>query len=557
MSNNLNISLIDKSGNTIEQINIQRPNTYQELLDTLKTKLSKMPKYYTIFYKSVYDTEIEIHSNEEYKLSENTLFIRKLDTVDLTQSVFSRNLNKLSASKQDELTQKYSCLICLLMIKEENPYFCYVCQKLFHQKCLKLWAKEKKQKNKNLSCPNCRNELPLNEWKQKLNYESSRMHEVDILNELTKNSLSFEKYKEKTTNILKGIINKLNEMHSRIKPEANVKLNHLANEINSDPTELPLEDISQELPKELETLTDFVREKECMVLNRDRRKGQINDIHLIYLTKDADTYNIFGNDFVKNNKDCFDLFINGKKCVVTNNYKFQKGKNTVIMIIKKKLKSLAHMFHQCTSLQNIDDLQYLDIDEVRDISYMFYNCSSLSNIQSLENWKTDKITDFSYLFHGCTALSNLAPLANWNTSSVTSFAYTFHNCSSVMILDELKNWSLNNATNLSHMLSQTAIKSNYPCKYWNVKKCTNFSGMFEKCQIISLHALQKWDVSNGVDFSEMFRECKKLKDVRPLVFWNVSKGTHFNNMFAKCPAIFNLDSLKKWKMTSSQFNSMK
>ena len=81
--------------------------------------------------------------------------------------------------------------------------------------------------------------------------------------------------------------------------------------------------------------------------------------------------------------------------------------------------------------------------------------------------------------------------------------------------------------------------------------------MFEKCQIISLHALQKWDVSNGVDFSEMFRECKKLKDVRPLVFWNVSKGTHFNNMFAKCQAIFNLDSLKKWKMTSSQFNSMK
>ena len=55
----------------------------------------------------------------------------------------------------------------------------------------------------------------------------------------------------------------------------------------------------------------------------------------------------------------------------------------------------------------------------------------------------------------------------------------------------------------------------------------------------------------------MFHECKKLKDVRPLVFLNVSKGTHFNNMFAKCPAIFNLDSLKKWKMTSSQFNSMK
>jgi surface protein len=556
MSNDLNITLIDRLDKTIEQISIQRPNTYQELLLTLKAKLSKMPKFYSIFYKSPSNKEVEIHSNEEYKLSENTLFIRKLDVNDLTISLFSRNFNKLSAEKQDELTQKYSCLICLLMIKEENPYYCYVCQKLFHQKCLKLWEKEKIGKKKKLSCPNCRNELPLNEWKQKLNFESTRMHDAVILNELSKNTLSFEKYKEKTSNILKGIINKLNEMHAKINPEANVKLSHLANELNSDPTQLPLDDISKEVPEELESLTEFVRSKEIMV-KRDRKKGQVNDFHLVYLTRDADTYNIFGNDFVKNNKDSIELFINGKRCYLTNCYKFQKGKNTVIMIVKKKLKYLAHMFHQCTSLQNIDDLQYLEIDEVKDLSYMFYNCSSLSNIQALEKWKTDHVTDFSYLFHGCTSLSNLAPISNWNTSSATNFSHIFHNCSSLMALDEIKNWSVDKATNLSHMFSHTSIKSVYPCKFWNVKNCTNFSGMFEKCPIIGLQAIQKWDVSNGEDFSEMFRECKSLKDVRSLVSWNVSKGKHFNNMFSKCQSLFGLDALKKWKISSSQFNSLK
>ena len=47
------------------------------------------------------------------------------------------NYNKLSESKQDILDEKYNCYICNSNIKNENPYFCYICQKIFHEKCLK------------------------------------------------------------------------------------------------------------------------------------------------------------------------------------------------------------------------------------------------------------------------------------------------------------------------------------------------------------------------------------------------------------------------------------
>ena len=46
----LSITLIDRNGTTLEEINIKKPNTYQELLEALKSNLKKMPKHYTIFY---------------------------------------------------------------------------------------------------------------------------------------------------------------------------------------------------------------------------------------------------------------------------------------------------------------------------------------------------------------------------------------------------------------------------------------------------------------------------------------------------------------------------
>ena len=66
-------------------------------------------------------------------------------------------------------------------------------------------------------------ELPYEDWKVLLNYDEDRTKAAEILNQAGK-SYDINEYTEKTTNLLKLIINKLNDMHSLIEIQKNYKL---------------------------------------------------------------------------------------------------------------------------------------------------------------------------------------------------------------------------------------------------------------------------------------------------------------------------------------------
>ena len=53
----------------------------------------------------------------------------------------------------------------------------------------------------------------------------------------------------------------------------------------------------------------------------EENKKDKNEINLIYVTEKEESYNIFGEIFVKNNKDNIELNINGKKNKLINKYK--------------------------------------------------------------------------------------------------------------------------------------------------------------------------------------------------------------------------------------------
>ena len=120
---------------------------------------------------------------------------------------------------------------------------CYVCQKLFHLKCLKIWNERQKQLRKRLSCPNCRNELPLEKWKEKRNYDENRTQDAKILAQLGKN-FNPDEYSKKSINLFKVIINKLNNIHSVIESQQNVKLNNLNEEFKSNLINPSIDEIS-------------------------------------------------------------------------------------------------------------------------------------------------------------------------------------------------------------------------------------------------------------------------------------------------------------------------
>ena len=161
----------------------------------------------------------------------------------IAQSVFEKHYENLSESKQDLLNQKYNCSICFEIIKHENPFMCYVCQKLFHHKCLKDWNERQKELRKRLSCPNCRNELPLEKWKEKRNHDENRTQDAEILSQLGKN-FNPDEYSKKSINLFKIIINKLNNIHSVIESQQNVKLNNLNEEFKSNLINPSIDEIS-------------------------------------------------------------------------------------------------------------------------------------------------------------------------------------------------------------------------------------------------------------------------------------------------------------------------
>ena len=182
---------------------------------------------------------------------------------------------------------------------------------------------------------------------------------------------------------------------------------------------------------------------------KDKYKDEIN---LIYVTEKENDYNIFGEQFVKNNEDNIELEINKEKTKLINKYKLNKGENIIKMKIINKIKDLRNMFHQCEKLKNIDELKYLDTKYCNDFGYMFYGCSSLSDIKALEKWNVSNGNNFRFMFSKCSSLSDIRALEKWNVSSGNSFNHMFSECTSLSDIRALEKWNVSNGNTFRYVL---------------------------------------------------------------------------------------------------------
>ena len=247
----LNILILDNLNKTKEELSIIKPNTYQDLLNLLEEKYKNISNY-ELFIFDFKNNEIKIN-NENYNMLDNILFIREKNKNTLKQSLFEINYNKLSESKRDILDDKYNCILCSIIIKNENPLLCYKCQKIFHEKCIKDWDKKCKLQNKNLTCPNCRNELPIEKWNRKIDYEDKRKEEgnsMNIINELNEKIIKqneliqkYEIYIKKILEIFQNIITEIDSMHKLLNLEKNDKLTKMINEYALNIKTLKVDDL--------------------------------------------------------------------------------------------------------------------------------------------------------------------------------------------------------------------------------------------------------------------------------------------------------------------------
>ena len=259
-------------------------------------------------------------------------------------------------------------------------------------------------------------------------------------------------------------------------------------------------------------------------------------------------YNIFGSKFVNNNINNIKLKINGKEYQLMDKYALEEGVNNIQLIIINKLTNLEEMFLKCKTLKNIDELKYLNTEEVYNFRGMFCGCISLTEINALKNWNVSNGSNFSGMFGQCLSLSNIKGLEKWDVSNGIDFSTMFTRCLSLSDINSLKNWDVSNGNKFESMfLGCSSLTNLKGLEKWNVSNAKYFSAMFTLCRSLqSLKGLEKWNVFNGINFLGMFWGCSSLQNLKELKNWNVSNIINFERMFGECKSLSDISALKNW-----------
>ena len=233
---------------------------------------------------------------------------------------------------------------------------------------------------------------------------------------------------------------------------------------------------------------------------------------------------LFGYNFLKNNKNKCHLIIIGQK---TELCEFYEEKNTI-------------------QNDKITNIQLIINEEITDLSFMFSDCSSLLKISDISKWNTKSITRMNNIFSGCKSLLNLPDISNWDVSNVTDMSNMFSNCSLIMYLPDISNWNTKNVVNMNNMFYNcSSLLTLRDLSKWNTAKVKDMSCMFSKCKSLKcLPDISKWNISEVIYMNRMFSECLSLSEIPDITNWDFKNVKDYRNMFESCNDIFNLTELK-------------
>ena len=110
----------------------------------------------------------------------------------------------------------------------------------------------------------------------------------------------------------------------------------------------------------------------------------------------------------------------------------------------------------------------------------FKSFRNLTQIEGIENLNTENVKDMSDMFYICSGLISL-DVTHFNTENVTSMRYMFYNCKALTSLD-VTNFNTVNVTNMSSMFASCmALTTIYVSDKFVTDKVTKGSSMFNNC----------------------------------------------------------------------------
>lgn len=199
--------------------------------------------------------------------------------------------------------------------------------------------------------------------------------------------------------------------------------------------------------------------------------------------------------------------------------------------------SLKEFFSDCTGLNEITGLKYLNTAEVTDMSHMFWNCRNLSSLD-LTNFNTTKVENMFGMFNGCENLSSLV-ISNFNTANVTDMSNMFYLCKNLSSLD-IPNFNTANVTDMSYMFDTCQNLTELNLSNFKTEKVKNMRYMFSYCNKLKKLNLSNFNTANVTNMTCMFINCKELSSL-DISNFNTAKVKDMSSMFKNCQVLSSLD----------------
>ena len=284
----------------------------------------------------------------------------------------------------------------------------------------------------------------------------------------------------------------------------------------------------------------YINIKECLLYLRKK----YDYITISYNINEIDNkIQIFGEDFVKNNKNICHIIYDDEYYELTKYLKLKNIGSSQILEIKligiNNVINASCMFWGCTSLISLPDISKWNTINVTNIGSLFNQCKYLTLLPDISKWNTSNIINMREIFNGCNSLKSLPDISNWNTKNVTDMGSIFSWCKSLISLPDISKWDTNKVTNMSNMFNGCySLKSLPDISIWNIINVTNICEMFWGCKsLISLPDISNWKTNNVTNMSSIFSSCVFLNSLPDISKWNTKNVTNMNGMFYECKSL--------------------
>ena len=197
--------------------------------------------------------------------------------------------------------------------------------------------------------------------------------------------------------------------------------------------------------------------------------------------------------------------------------------------------SLKEFFYNCTSLETISGLEYLNTANITDMSSMFQDCYNLKSLD-LTKFDTKNVSSMYFMFNNCPNLTSL-DLTDFNTKNVKDMNGMFCDCSNLTSLD-ITNFNTAKVTNMGNMFLGCSNLTSLDLTNFNTAKVTDMHGMFKGCSALTSLDLTNFNTAEVRDMNRMFNMLDESSTALTTIYvsdnfvtTNVQNG---ENMFKNC-----------------------